>query len=87
MAKKDKRTLYDAAEVARQFQITPKTLARYIRTGRFPRPRVVGGKRRWSQEDLDGYILHADRWYPGDDAEVEDDDEGEGPGHATAKKS
>lgn len=78
MGKKARRELFGPEQVATMFGFTSRTLERYIKRGWFPRPRNIGGRRRWTQEDLDAYRLHADRWYPeGDEISEEEDDEEE----------
>ncbi len=47
-------TFLSAADVMRRFGISSTTLWRWLRTGRFPKPRYTpGGHRRWANADLE----------------------------------
>jgi len=48
--------LLKAAQVQRRYDISERTLYRWVAAGAFPKPKAVGvGMKRWAIEDLEAY--------------------------------
>jgi excisionase family DNA binding protein len=45
-----------AAQVARQLQVSPKTVTRWARQGRLAHRRTLGGHRRYDPEHIDQLV-------------------------------
>ena len=43
---------YTRAEVCKKLHIAPRTLTRWLRTGKFPKPMRVGMWERWVEEQI-----------------------------------
>jgi excisionase family DNA binding protein len=48
--------LIDAREVASQLGLSERSVWRFARTGRIPRPMVLGRARRWRSEEVRAWI-------------------------------
>lgn len=48
--------LMNTKQVLEALQITPKTLRKWVRIGKFPAPALILGRHRWKAEDITAYI-------------------------------
>jgi len=51
-------SVYTIHDVARAFVTTPRTLRRWIDSGKFPQPLTIPGVPRWSRDVIDN-LLHS----------------------------
>lgn len=63
------RELWTARQVWEHFGWSKTKFYRLIEGGEFPAGRDVGGRWRWTGEDIAAYILLAGRWKPGQKVE------------------
>jgi predicted DNA-binding transcriptional regulator AlpA len=51
----------DVFAVARRLRIEPATLRGWCRTNRGPRPVKIGGRWRWSEAEVQRYLIEGER--------------------------
>jgi len=57
--------LYSMEDVRQRLGISQSTFYRWIREGRFPRPRRIGAEWKYTESDWSAYVMFGGRWGPG----------------------